>query len=674
MTLRELVSRFPKARKVRDGFMVSCPAHADKNPSLHLSEKDGKLLVHCYAGCSTEAVLAALGIEARDLFLDASACERRVVAEYPYSDESGRLLFQVVRFEPKDFRQRRPDGKGGWAWNLNGVRRVLYRLPEVVKAKAVIICEGEKDVATARAFGLIATCNPQGAEKWRTEYADALRDKRIAIIADADEPGRKHATHVAASLFGKVETLKVLELPGAKDLAEWKEHGGTRQALVDLINAASEWKPGAIELCAELDALVVYIRRFVFMCEPQARVVVLWVAHTHAVKAADATPYLAVTSAEKQSGKTRLLEALEPVVANPWLTGRVTPAVLIRKIDKEAPTLLLDESDAAFASEKEYAEALRGVLNTGHRRGGKASCCVGQGANISFRDFSTFCPKAIAGIGKLPDTVADRAIPIRLKRAAPGERVEKFRQREVEAETTQLRGEFETWAAMAVEKLRAARPELPDQLSDRQQDGAEPLLAIADVAGGEWPEKARQALIELCAEAQAADDSAGKRLLGDIRETFNERAADRLPSAELAKALAEIETSPWGECAQGKPITAARLARMLRPFEIYPGTKRGGGKTFKGYLLEDFLDAFTRYLGPENPPDSPSRPLQSVTPSQPAIDAGASDFSDRNKRNHVTVQKCEIPSKTAPCDGVTVSSPGTGEEEAPSGATQEVDL
>jgi hypothetical protein len=126
---------------------------------------------------------------------------------------------------------------------------------------------------------------------------------------------------------------------------------------------------------------------------------------------------LAITSAEKESGKTRLLEVFETLVANPWFTGKVSAAVLTRKIDAQHPTLLLDESDAAFGGDKEYAEALRGVLNTGHRKGGKSSCCVGQGANTTFRDFSTFCPKAIAGIGKLPDTVAGRAISVRLKRA-----------------------------------------------------------------------------------------------------------------------------------------------------------------------------------------------------------------------------------------------------------------
>src|SRR5262249_24926389 len=138
-----------------------------------------------------------------------------------------------------------------------------------------------------------------------------------------------------------------------------------------------------------LDRLVRLVRRFVVMTPAQAIAWALWVVHTHAIEVADQTPYLAITSAEKQSGKTRLLEVSELVVARPWLTGRVSAAALVRKVDKTRPTLLLDESDAAFNGEKEYAEAFRGLLNTGHRRSGKSTVCVGQGVAIDYRDFST---------------------------------------------------------------------------------------------------------------------------------------------------------------------------------------------------------------------------------------------------------------------------------------------
>ena len=339
-----------------------------------------------------------------------------------------------------------------------------------------------------------------------------------------------------------------------------------------------------------------FVRRFVSLSETQAVVIALWVVHTHAIDGADVTPYLAITSAEKQCGKTRLLETLALIVANPWFTGRVTAAVLVRKVDDKKPTLLLDESDAAFHGEKDYAEALRGILNTGHRRGGVSSLCVGKGAEISYKDFSTFCPKAIAGIGKLPDTVADRSIPIRLKRAARGEIVERFRHREVVPEADALKAKLQQWAASAMDRVRNARPTLPSELSDRQQDGAEPLLAIADLAGKGWEEITRKTLVELCTEARQSDDSKGVRLLSDIRQVFESRNVDKISSAELAEALAAIETSPWAEWSHGKPITAPKLARLLRPYEVTPHKIRTGDHTLQGYQRADFEDAFTRYL------------------------------------------------------------------------------
>src|SRR5215469_16820431 len=125
MKVEDFLLRLQGVRRHRSGWMSLCPAHADKNPSLSIRQVDGKILIHCHAGCSTQAILTALGIEARDLFEDRGG-ERRIVAEYDYCDERGELLFQVVRFEPKDFRQRRPDGSGGWTWKLDNTRRILY--------------------------------------------------------------------------------------------------------------------------------------------------------------------------------------------------------------------------------------------------------------------------------------------------------------------------------------------------------------------------------------------------------------------------------------------------------------------------------------------------------------------------------------------------------------------
>lgn len=661
-------------RQVGQEQVYGCVNHDDQNPSLKVNPKKNVWMCGpCGKSGGAWALAAFLSgrdpsdkpaitewLRERGLLSprrEPAGSGSRIVATYDYTDESGELLYQNARYEPKDFKQRRPNGKGGWIWNLHGVRRVLYRLPKILAASDALVVEGEKDADTGDTLGLTATTS--GATgTWRNEFSETLRGKRVVVIADADEPGRNHAEQVAASLAGKVESLKVLELPGAKDLNEWVERGGTREALINLIQTAPEWNPlSSIDAAAMLKDVFNFIRRFVSLSPSHARVVALWVLHSHVIDAADATPYLAITSAEKQSGKTRLLEVCDLLVANPWLTGRVTAAVLTRKVDAERPSLLLDESDAAFSGEKEYAEALRSVLNTGHRRGGKASCCVGQGAATTFKDFSTFCPKAIAGIGRLPDTVADRSIPIRLKRAARGEHVERFRRRDVEGQAAKLRAKVEMWAGATIGNLRDARPGLPETLTDRQQDGAEPLLAIADLAGGEWPQAARLALIELCAEAQAGDESIGVRVLADIRDVFKNRAEDRISSADLAAALAEIETSPWGEWGKaGKPLSPAKLARLLGPFTIVPSSVRIGKKTPKGYELKDFQDAFERYLPPDAPvPPPPS--AQSATTQQANTDAGSSDFSNRNTELAVAATKCETLNENGPCCGVAVSEP-----------------
>ncbi len=186
--------------------------------------------------------------------------KREEVATYDYTDESGQLLFQVVRFKPKDFRQRRPDGKGGWIWNLKDTRLVLYRLPDVLKAESVLIVEGEKDVETTYRLGLpegwAATCNAMGAGKWRPEYSDTLRGKRVVILPDADEPGRRHGEQVARSLEGKAAEVLTLHLPHGKDLSEWSEQGRTQEAFHGLLNEGQSWAAAHVDADAEADGIV----------------------------------------------------------------------------------------------------------------------------------------------------------------------------------------------------------------------------------------------------------------------------------------------------------------------------------------------------------------------------------------------------------------------------------
>ncbi|MCI0351629.1 MAG: DUF3631 domain-containing protein [Acidobacteriales bacterium] len=412
-------------------------------------------------------------------------------------------------------------------------------------------------------------------------------------------------------------------------------------------SAGSEEGSDPQEVAIKLTQLV---GRFVALSPAQLVAVILWTFHTHAFVVAEATPYLAINSAEKQSGKTRLLELLDLLVARPWYTGRISAAVLIRKVDAERPTLLLDESDAAFNGPKEYAEALRGILNSGHRRGGRASLCVARNREITYRDFNCFCPKAIAGIGSLPDTLADRSIPIRLKRQARHERVARFNRRDVEPEARELRQQLAGWARGYVACPGRTQPALPEELTDRQQDVVEPLLAIADAIGGEWPERARNALVDLYGGQAAEDRSIGVRLLRDIRQIFEERRVGRISSTDLCVALARIETSPWSELLRGERITPVRLARLLGRFEIQPEILRQGQRVFRGYKIERFHDTFSRYL------PFPSRAKEGSGALQAASNVTEAKTLDTLQRPHVTsAESGELPLPERQVTHVTVA-------------------
>lgn len=213
-----------------------CPGHDDREPSLSITSRDGKALLHCHAGCPLEDVLVALELAPGALFdeprkaADRSAV-RRIVATFGYADEDGKLLFEVVRFAPKDFRQRRPDGRGGWTWRLGDVRRVLYRLPELLAAVAagrvVWIVEGEKDADALRALpGMVATCSPAGAGKWRPAYAETLRGADVVVVADKDDAGRKHAEQVVGSLLEVAHSIEVRQAGHGKDAADHLAGGG----------------------------------------------------------------------------------------------------------------------------------------------------------------------------------------------------------------------------------------------------------------------------------------------------------------------------------------------------------------------------------------------------------------------------------------------------------------
>jgi hypothetical protein len=230
-----------------------------------------------------------------------------------------------------------------------------------------------------------------------------------------------------------------------------------------------------------LDDVSAFVRRFVVLDDDQAIAVTLWAAHTHVFEAFGCTPYLAISSSEKRSGKTRLLEVLELLVREPLPTANISDAALFRVIDARQPTLLVDEVDAIFGK-KSPRDELRGIVNAGYRRGATTHR-MGGANNTTLQTFSVYCPKAFAGIGDcLPETVSDRAIPIRLKRRTRVQSVERFRLRVVEPEGHALRDRLVEWLEPQYDHLADTRPALPDELDDRAQDVWEPLLAVADLA------------------------------------------------------------------------------------------------------------------------------------------------------------------------------------------------
>ena len=349
-------------------------------------------------------------------------------------------------------------------------------------------------------------------------------------------------------------------------------------------------------LDAILSDLSALICRYVALPSDEAvTAVALWIAHTWTIEAFETTPRLAVISPELGSGKTRLLEVVELVVREPLFASNISVAVLFRVIDRRQPTILLDEADSVFGSKKaaENHEDLRAALNAGYRQGASVYRMVGLGSKMEEKEFRIFSPVALAGIGDLPDTVMSRSVLVEMRRRRPDELVDQFRQREARERAKPIRDALAFWALDAEGPLKKARPEMPPGVTDRAADVWEPLQAVADLAGADWPREARQAALALTGRLSGREPSIGVRLLADIREVFGD--ADRLTSQRLCDRLSELEEAPWGDWF-GKPLDPRGLARRLRPFDVHPRTIRTGDETPKGYLREDFADAWGRYL------------------------------------------------------------------------------
>ena len=350
-----------------------------------------------------------------------------------------------------------------------------------------------------------------------------------------------------------------------------------------------------IDGAALLDEVEAFMRRFIaFPTEAAAVASVLWTAHTHLLDVFDSTPRLGFLSPEPGSGKTRALEITELLVPNPMLAVSASTAALFRSVADLAgrPTILFDEIDTVFGPKAKENEELRGLLNAGHRRSGVTYRCVGDGADQKVVAFPSYAALAMGGLGTLPDTILTRSVIIRMRRRGPGESVEPYRQRLHEPEGHALRKRVTEWAELVKPEIIGVYPQMPEGVNDRPADVWEPLLIVADAAGGVWPKRARAACVELVASTRPDAVSLGIRLLTDVRDVFEDR--DQLFTAELLKGLHALDNAPWAEL-KGKPLNEYGLSRFLRDYEISPKTIRIGPHKAKGYERADFADAWARY-------------------------------------------------------------------------------
>lgn len=346
------------------------------------------------------------------------------------------------------------------------------------------------------------------------------------------------------------------------------------------------------ELLDELHEAVT--RYVVFPSSAAADAAVLWIAASHAQPAWEHAPRLAAVSPLKRCGKSRLLDVVAETAHRPLITVNATIAAVARAVGDDPPTLLVDEADAIFGSRRqaENNEYLRGLLNAGHQR--NRPMLRWDITSRSLDQLNTFAMAMLASIGDLPDTIMDRAVVVRMRRRSPGERVAPYRTRRDAPPLNQLRDRLSVWARGHLEDLEAATPEMP--LEDREADTYEPLIAMADLAGGDWPARARKAAEVLTAAERDADTdtSLTVRLLADLREVFGE-GEERVATTTLIDRLVKVDEAPWADL-DGKRLDARALANRLRPYGVRPKVIRLGDKTPRGYERADLAEQWDRYL------------------------------------------------------------------------------
>lgn len=411
-----------------------------------------------------------------------------------------------------------------------------------------------------------------------------------------------------------------------------------------------------------LNNLAEWVASFMDMPHAAADAAALWAAATWFVERATFAPLLIITSPTKRGGKTRLLNCLRPVVRRPYRTSGTgaTAAVVFRLNEAERPTFLIDEAERL--SRNDDAGDLIGLLNEGFQRGGNvARCEKGGSGRFEVRSFDAFGYRALAAIGSLADTLQDRAVTIRLQRAPKSARIRRVGDRVVTAEGQEFARRFVRWAECHGVQYEGAeeRAPRPARLDDRAADVWAPLFAVAALAEGSWPERAKGAALALSTGEEADDSGAGIALLASLRDLFCRRGMDRLSTADILREMATDEEAPTGR--GGRELMARDISRILKPFGIRPKQVRfGDGDSRKGYLADDFEEAWKSYLPSPLFPGGGSDPKH---PKQSSKQADDLPFREAKHRANVSDrEKGESPLETRVVSDVSDNGPLFREE------------
>lgn len=431
---------------------------------------------------------------------------------------------------------------------------------------------------------------------------------------------------------------KLLEVRPTTLDAAVKEVRKRKDEACDLPFTEPEPWPEQVDPATLLNEIKTVILRFIICSKEVAVACALWISMTWMIEVVNVAPLIVIAAPEKRCGKTLLLSLLSRLSSRAITASSISPSALFRAIEAWTPTLFIDEADACLKDNEE----LRGILNSGHTRD-SAYVIRTVGDNFTPTKFNTFGAKAIAGIGHLADTLMDRAVVLELWRKTPEEKVDRIRNADPTL-FSELQSKLARFAEDHSGDVRQARPPLPPELNDREQDNWQPLLAIASIAGKEWLQTGTDAAKKLSG-SEGVSQTIGIELLSDIQKVFKEKRVEHIFTADLITALCADDEKPWKTYSKGFQITPKQLANKLKAYGVYSGSVRIGADTGKGYTKDKFADAFSRYI--------PLTAFSNVTKSQPNKNNNISHFSNVTQCDDVTDQKQPKAAPVKDCDVVT---------------------